>query len=184
MSTNKNNDIIVPLNVKYLNVGFVPNVKYKVREYEDIDGNVYISKTRYIENLYKTNRDFVINMWNKPDNVKHVIKYIFDYLPSKSNLITLTAKEICDKTEYKYENKIHSAIKQLIELNVIRRANTVELGKHKNKHVYVVNHNYIFNGRVELLYKDFKRQKEYYSYKTNELTPDKIPNFGEDDTFD
>jgi DNA-binding transcriptional regulator GbsR (MarR family) len=85
-----------------------------------------------------------------------LVNYITNHLVWGHNYISLIPKDIIASTGID-KSDISKAIKRLVELEIIKQASSVkEEYKDIDKHVYIINHNYIFKGNIKNLIKDIK----------------------------
>ena len=118
---------------------------------EDIDGNQYRKEIRYMKNVSLTNNDLLPLIINEKKYVAYLVEYITKHLPWGQNVIMLKANDIANNTPI-HKTDVYKAIKRLIDLQIIHQMNKEkEEYKDYDKHLYIVNHNYIFKGNTKNL---------------------------------
>lgn len=152
----------ISVDVNFIDAGFPNNIKddYTIMDIST-DGKYYDRKVYYIEHLVHAGQRLVELVVDMVKAERYLIKYIVTNLPRNKNIIYLNGKDI---EKYYKEDKIHysdivKAIKKLELLDVIRPLNRLKDYVKADKHIYVVNHNYIFNGSIKKLYDDLKLQR-------------------------
>lgn len=173
----------VSVPVMFVDAGFPNKIVKDVKGEEDINGKPYDKYIYYMEHLIHTNQKLLSIICKEPKAVQLVVSYIIDNLPRNKNIIELNAKKLSTPLKQQYCH-ITSAINKLLSLDIIRRLNLLKEHTNKDKHIYVVNHNYIFNGNIKKLYNDLKLQRDYYKSLTDEeKVIERPPYWGDDDMF-
>lgn len=105
-----------------------------------------------------TDNSVVLIIRKEPMYVALVFNFIANNLIWGTNVIKLEPKEIMSSIDID-KSEVSRAIKRLIELKFIVRANTINKYKELNKYLYIVNHNYLFKGNSKNLIKDINEQR-------------------------
>lgn len=122
----------------------------------DIEDNTYRKEIRFMTDKSIIDDSLILKLHSERRYVVLLVNYITNHLVWGHNYISLIPKDIIASTGID-KSDISKAIKRLVELEIIKQASSVkEEYKDIDKHIYIINHNYIFKGNIKNLIKDIK----------------------------
>ena len=127
---------------------------------KDNSNNPYITAISYNKEMIKLRKGIVLEMRKHSLAAAQVFSYIEEHLKYVCNSIILSPTIIAK--EYNNDKgNISKGIKELIEMNVIRRTKDyIDVPNGVSKNQFTVNHNYIYNGNLHKLKKDIEQQRK------------------------
>ena len=122
----------------------------------DIEDNAYRKEIRFMTDKSIIDDSLILKLHGERRYVVLLVDYITNHLVWGHNYISLIPKDIISSTGID-KSDVSKAIKRLVELEIIKQASSVkEEYKYIDKHVYIINHNYIFKGNIKNLISDIK----------------------------
>jgi hypothetical protein len=124
------------------------------------DNKLYSKAISYNRDMIKLRKGIVLQMRQHSLAASQVFDYIEEHLKYGCNSIILSPTVIAK--EYNNDKgNISKGIKELIELDVIRRTKDyIDVPDGVSKNQFTVNHNYIYNGDLHKLKKDIEQQRK------------------------
>ena len=143
-----------------IDVGYdLRNIRTTKVEDKD-DNSVHYKKTiSYMNELNKVRRGLILLIHGKSVQVARVIDYIERNLGYNETNIILSPSVIA--REYNDDrSNIGKAIKELVDMNIIRKIDKYVPNSILPKNTYAVNFNYIHNGNIHEIKKEILKQRK------------------------
>lgn len=149
--------------IHFVNASFDVDIRSKITDDWDIHNNKFKKEIYYMNSGAKCYMNLVM-LHDLPRYTVKVLEFIRVNLRYGTNVIELLNPIIVasDKEHKLTSNEVSKALKQLRELGIIRKLNEVDMWKNDltiRPKMYVVNHNYIFNGNIKKLKIDLEKQQ-------------------------
>lgn len=142
-----------------IDVGFnITDIKQSKIKDKDDNNNFYQKTISYMNTLNRTKKGLILLIHKRSIHVARVIDYIENHLGYNDTNIILNAAKIARVYEDDRSN-IAKAIKELVELDIIRKISDYIPNSILPKSTYAVNFNYICNGNIHEIRKELLNQR-------------------------
>ena len=144
-----------------IDVGFdIGSIKSRpILDIDDI-GNIYHKTINYMDDTLKINKYLERMLWDKGQDVRKILDYIYTHLGYNEINIILNCNYIASLYEKTYATNLRKAIKTLCSLNVIRKISDYHPNSILPKNTYSVNFNYICNGNIKEIKSEIEKQRK------------------------
>lgn len=118
------------------------------------DNKTFHTKSWYLNNNVKIQMDYVPNILFASLIARKLFYYIVQVVPYNSNIILLDRKDILKYLNSNDRAIITKGLKELTELGIIKRIDDC------NKNLYALTMNAVVRGNVDIMVKQYNKEKE------------------------
>lgn len=123
-------------------------------------GQYYRKSISYMPDTIKIKKGIILKLREKSIQVSRVFDYITNHLRYNDNNIILNASTIA--REYNDDrSNIHKAIKELVNMDIIRKVSDYIPNNTLPKNTYEINFNYICNGNIKYIKELITNQRKH-----------------------